>query len=363
VCGIVCAIGKPKHPKLSYNLLTALLKKTETRGDDATGFWATEGDTVLFSKEPTKSTEFVNKNKIWLDLENRNTDLIISHCRKKSLHIGSEKDNKNNHPFVSDDKKTALIHNGNVPEYEVLRDEYKTVSNCDSELLLRMFESGHTYDQEYLKKQFAELKIADDRKVQDLKDNDSPPEWANRLMGTIDIFARINYAALAVAVGELWEDGTKTLWLFRNKERPIHVIDMRPSLGQIFVVSTLHIWREGVEACPEAKQYASSVEIIEFPVNGIWMLSLKPNDEWDIKKLKTKKTRKDNTSWEKERPERKASKISTKQINLITNLDDKQDVITETVETVIIEEDTVIDTPIQENSKKKVSTTTTNNLR
>lgn len=357
MCGIVCAIGKPKNPKLSYDLLTSLLKKTETRGDDATGFWATEGDTVYFSKEPTKSTEFVLNNKIWLDLKEKETDLIVSHCRKKSLNIGSEKDNKNNHPFVSADKKTALIHNGNVPEYEVLKEEYDVISNCDSEILLRVFETGHSYAEEFLRKQFSDLKITDDKKINDLKEKESLPQWTHRLMGTIDIFSRINYAALAVGIGEIWEDGTKALWLFRNKERPIHVIDMRQSLGQIFAVSTLNIWRDGVEACPEAKKIATSVEIIEFPFNGLWLLSYRPDGEWYTKKLKIKKTRKDNTTWEKERPERNHAKISTKEIKIITNLDDKQDIVKESTNLVVSDPE----------AKKKVEgegvPTTTYNLR
>lgn len=351
MCGIVCAIGKPKNPKLSYDLFTDLLKKTETRGDDATGFWATEGDTILFSKEPVKSTEFVLNNKIWLDLKNRETDLIIAHCRKKSFNsIGTEKDNRNNHPFVSTDKKTALIHNGNVPEYEVLKDEYSIISNCDSEILLRVFETGHTYGEDFLRKQFSDLKITENQKIENLKDNEPLPQWTQRLMGTIDIFSRINYAALAVGIGEIWEDGTKALWLFRNKERPIHVIDMRESLGQIFAVSTLNIWRDGVMSCPEVEKYAAKEGVIEFPTNGIWLLSVRPDGEWYTKKLKIKKTRQDNTSWEKERPERKNVKISTKQINVITNLDEKQDVINET-------------NVINSDSKKKVEEPSVQSLR
>ena len=112
MCGIVTYIGCPTNTKAAHELTTALLKKTEIRGDNATGFWASqvgdrESDSIFYHKEPKRSSEFVNLD-IWNELSKHKTNLLIAHCRKSSS--GSENNNKNNHPFLSDDRRVALVH-------------------------------------------------------------------------------------------------------------------------------------------------------------------------------------------------------------------------------------------------------------
>lgn len=326
MCGIIASIGTPKHPELTHALMSSLLKKTEVRGDDATGFWACEQGpegAIYFSKEPIRATEFLEKNKLWADWKGKNIDLMIAHCRKRTYANGSETINKNNHPFVSKDYLTALVHNGNVPEFTVLKNNYEIESTCDSEILLRMLESGHTYDEEYLRKELASLRVDAERSIADLNNNEEIPHWSPRLLGLRDIFAQVNYGAMAVCIGERWDDGTHALWMFRDKERPLNVIDMRPELGQIFVVSTPKIWREGVEACPEVlKVTKEDHKIIEFPEMFVWLLTLDLEGKIAAHKWKINKKPKHDTTWEKERPPRVGERKLREKPKILTNLGD-----------------------------------------
>ncbi len=308
MCGIVGFIGEPKDRKVCFDLTTALLAKTETRGDDASGYWSTESkhkddeeNVILFSKEPKQSTEFV-KSSMWQEWGKRNVNLLISHCRRSTVK-GSENRNINNHPFRSESWRTALVHNGNVPEFDALRTSYDVQSQCDSEILLRMMERGIQYNSGFLQKWLAGLKADDGKLITDLP-QDKLPVWVPKLAGLMDIFARINYGAMAVAIGEKWLDGTRALWLFRDKERPLHVIDMRKTLNQVYIVSEKKIWRDAVEATHSCRRFVKpNTGIIEFPDNFIWLLTLGPKGELGVRKWHITRKRMLNTTFEEERPE------------------------------------------------------------
>jgi predicted glutamine amidotransferase len=283
LCGIAGFVGKSTDPRVSFDLANALFLKTETRGEHASGFWACEEGNggVFYDKEPVKSSVYINRE-IWKDqFSSSPSDLLLMHCRLSSLGVGHEKYNKNNHPHVSEDNRVALVHNGKIPEYTSLRNRYETNSDCDSEILLRIFESANEYKnkEDYLAQEFPSL----------------TSDIAYRLLGMKEIFARVNYGAMAVAIGERGDDGSRYLWLFRDDERPLHVVDMRKTLGQIFFCSTAEIWRAAVEATPSAKSYTPNDQvIIEVPPLQIWLLSLNSANEeksWLVKKFKISKTK------------------------------------------------------------------------
>lgn len=202
--------------------------------------------------------------------------MLLAHCRASTF--GNEKYNKNNHPHTSNDKRIALIHNGKVTEYGILKSRYELSSDCDSEILLRMFEAGESYrnKEEFLKKEFSDLSIQ-----------------IHQLMGLREIFSRIQYGAMAVAIGErgdgLENHSQRHLWLFRDEERPIFVIDMRKTLGQIFFCSEMEIWRSALESCPELKHYfVDHPPIMEFPAWQAWRLFYDPKTPEEIETLKWK---------------------------------------------------------------------------
>lgn len=298
MCGICGFIGKSNDRKASFELATALMIKTETRGEHATGFYTCEKGAglepaVLCDKEPVKSSLYVYRE-VWKEqFAAMDPDLFIGHCRLTSMGGGPEKVNKNNHPHWSEDKRVAMVHNGKIPEYNALKGRYGTNSECDSEILLRMFESAESFKdkEDVLKQEFPTL----------------TPFLAYRLLGLKEIFSRVNYGAMAVAIAERGDDGSRYLWLFRDDERPLHVVDMRKTLGQIFFCSTAEIWRAAVESCPAIKPHIPQDQvIIEFPSFQIWLLANDANEEdpvkqWNIRKFKITKTK--FYDWQKEEEE------------------------------------------------------------
>lgn len=277
MCGIFGFIGKSKNPELSFSIADALMVKTEIRGEHATGFWSCEVNDgrIFYDKEPVKSSIYAGRD-IWKKQYSKaNPDILLGHCRFSTMNSGNEKFNKNNHPHVSADKQIALVHNGKVPEYGALKFRYDLRSDCDSEILLGMFESGNEYlsQEDYLKQEFPNIS----------------PVVATRMLGLKDIFSRLNSAVMAVAIGER-AGNTRRLWLFREKERPLHVVDLRKTLGQVFFCSTADIWRSAMESVPEAKK-VSPEEMIEMKPYEVWMLDYTSNDNaedtaWDICKAK-----------------------------------------------------------------------------
>lgn len=271
MCGILGYIGRSTNPQVSFELANSLLIKTESRGEHATGFWGCEYEDgrIFFDKEPVKSSIYVHRD-IWKNgFQSVNSDLLIAHCRYTSMNVGHEKFNKNNHPHASSDRRVALVHNGKIPEYTILKSRYDLRSDCDSEILLGMFESSDSYkNAEQLKTEFP----------------NQASDVACRLMGLREVFSRVNFGAMAVAVGERGDDTrSRYLWLFRDDERPLHVVDMRKTLGQIFFCSTPEIWRGAVDATPSVKPYIpSNQQIIEFPSFHVWMLALSPNQEPEV---------------------------------------------------------------------------------
>lgn len=330
MCGIVGAIGVSTNPQVTFDLLTALLLKTEVRGDDATGFWAScregEGDEkknrIFFSKEPEKSSLFIKNNWVWQEWKDHPVDLIIAHCRKRTMQNGSETVNVNNHPFLSKNADIALVHNGNVPEFEMLKPDYSVKSDCDSEVLLRVLESGAGYEANYQRNTLAPLNITAEKKISDLAAEEELPFWCSRMMGMRDIFARVNHGALAVAVGEIWPDETRALWLFRNKERPLHVVDLREQLGQVFFVSTPEIWRNAVESVPAAKAIIpQNGHVIEFPEMHVWMISYDLEQKFNNRKWKIVQKRNYSTSFDKERPTKVVANDNEPKAIITTNID------------------------------------------
>ena len=298
ICGIVGYIGESTNPDLTYQITTKLFAKSEIRGIDAAGFWGTEkgiDGSVIYHKEPVRSSFFVQKQ-TWKDLKNHNLNLLLLHARGASKGMGDPIINKNNHPFTSLDKSVALIHNGKIDdnEYKYLKLKYNTLSQCDSEIILRIFEAAELYSESF-----------------------SEEEYPHRLAGIRDIFSHINLGHMAVAIGERKENDDRLLWLFRNKHRPLWLIDARETLGQIFFVSDVSIWEETISEFPDFK----SEKFIQLPQDEAWQFKVSslqsiPNH---VKRYVIKKNK--NHGWQfdgnKINPIRKDLKF-----NIISKLDD-----------------------------------------
>lgn len=264
ICGVAGFIGQPKRPDVSFQIATKLFEKSEIRGKDASGFWGTEsGDegSVIFHKEPVASGKLVDRD-IWAKtVAKLNINLLIMHARHASA--GSDpKWNKNNHPFTSNDRSIAMVHNGKLPESPDIRKRYETKTDTDSEVLLRIFEwAAANTPQEVSQAELPGYSL----------------EIASRVLGLKEIYSHVQQGLMAVAFGERLHDA-RNLWLFRNEDRPIHVVDARETLGQIFFCSTYEIWRNAIRECPNAKPFVANLPVIVMPSDQIWHFGIDKNN-------------------------------------------------------------------------------------
>lgn len=263
MCGIAGYIGISKNNDLSFELLSKIFEQNESRGIDASGFWAynSQNNKVYYHKEPTRSSIFT-KSSIWKNLANINFNICLTHARGASKGYGSPEDNINNHPFVSDDNSIALIHNGKLDdaEYESLKRKYKIKTECDSEVILRIFE--------------CEIK-------QGLKYQES------RINSFHSIFSVINHGHMAVAIGEI-QNNLSNLWLFRNRHRPLWLVDLREAIGQIFFFSDPDLWINVLESLDEkAKLFLGKQIFTQIAPDQIYHFHLPENnnliyDKFDV---------------------------------------------------------------------------------
>jgi glucosamine 6-phosphate synthetase-like amidotransferase/phosphosugar isomerase protein len=233
MCGLGGYIGKAKNPKDTYKLITNIFKQSDSRGIDASGVWATTYDNkIIYDKEPVRSSIYI-REPFWKNVSKQQINLMLIHARGASRSSGSAYVNSNNHPFVSNDKSVGLIHNGIIHEFLDLKEKFQVSSDCDSEILLRIFESQK-----------------------------------NRMQSIQDIWSFIPSGHMAVAIGE-YEQEKRNLFLFRNDKRPIWIADLRKSHGQIFFFSSDEIWFKAIQNL-NIKNY----KLIELPANQLWTIQL-----------------------------------------------------------------------------------------
>lgn len=312
MCGISGFIGHPKRPKLSYELITNLFDFLETRGTDASGVWGTEfGECgkVVYHKEPIRASDFI-KQEFWHKLRKIKTDLLLVHARATSRGGGSASKNMNNHPFVSQDKRIGMVHNGTIEEADFLKEKYETISDTDSECLLRIFEHG----------------MESGRKVlQDL-----PEELSTRMTGIHDIWSYISTGAMAVALGERIDEHKRGLFLFRNEKRPLWIADVRDFLGQVFFFSSPEIWYKAIENSEEIlSHHWGSQKLIEIPPNQVWYFTIDENNRTVIEENVHKfKLEMKPTQVEFQKGEFKPLKPPIVELEILTDLDEEENITT-----------------------------------
>jgi glutamine---fructose-6-phosphate transaminase (isomerizing) len=140
MCGIVGYNGANQV----INILIEGLRKLEYRGYDSAGFAVLENDAITTTKAKGKLQ----------NLEDKITDVEISsvtgisHTRWATHGVPSE---DNSHPHISMDGKIAVVHNGIIENYSVLKemlvaDGYEFKSETDTEViphLIQKFYAGN----------------------------------------------------------------------------------------------------------------------------------------------------------------------------------------------------------------------------
>ncbi len=147
MCGIIGYIGN----KDSKDILLDSLKRLENRGYDSAGIAILDGENHLkVQKTIGKISRLRNEvNKHLLDCEGR---IGIGHTRW-ATHGGVSVENA--HPHVSSSGKIALVHNGIIENYKVLKKAlvekgHKFKTETDSEVLVHLIEEFHNEDERNL---------------------------------------------------------------------------------------------------------------------------------------------------------------------------------------------------------------------
>lgn len=135
MCGIVGYIGNRE----AYHILMSGLKRLEYRGYDSAG--------VALIADDGQLNVYKSKGKV-ADLEN----FVLLKDISGSIGIGhtrwathGEPNNENAHPHYSQSKNLALIHNGIIENYAVIKQElsskgYSFVSQTDTEVMVHFIE-------------------------------------------------------------------------------------------------------------------------------------------------------------------------------------------------------------------------------
>lgn len=132
MCGIVAYIG----PKEAYPILMNGLKRLEYRGYDSAGIALMQDNKISLYKCRGKVADL---EQFCIDRDIKST-MGIAHTRW-ATH--GEPNDQNAHPHLSEDGKLALIHNGIVENYVILKKElmnrgYVFESDTDTEVLVHL---------------------------------------------------------------------------------------------------------------------------------------------------------------------------------------------------------------------------------
>ena len=237
MCSIIAFVGREGPQwRQTRRILNELLLVSALRGRDATGFYAvrdTAAQNIVTVKRPLPADKFVAATPAWRGLGP--CSVVLAHNRH-ATH-GDPRDSRNNHPFVSDDGRYALVHNGVVADFRELaqRHRLRLKSQCDSEVLLRLVE-----------------------------------RYQCPLTGLSVALSQCR-GSLAVAVYD-WEK--HVVWLTRNERRPLAVCKLRGIDGW-FVASTTELMTAALRPLL-GKRVEAHVEVL-LPLAAGSIAALRPN--------------------------------------------------------------------------------------
>ena len=120
MCGIIAILSKNKY---SIKKTIDALKQLEYRGYDSSGIAFLDSDKLCIKKSVGRIVELEKK------VDNYDVNLSIAHTRWATHGIANE---VNAHPHSACDKNIAIVHNGVIENYKILKD--------------KLIENGYTFE-------------------------------------------------------------------------------------------------------------------------------------------------------------------------------------------------------------------------
>lgn len=144
MCGIggIISFNKLGHrTDVVKELCKKLIVALQSRGMHASGIATISFEPYTYNiMKDAIPAETLVRRKTFDEMFKEDTQIVMLHTRATTR--GSERFNVNNHPHLSKQTNSLLIHNGMISNYDELKTEYnlETDGDCDSEIILRMIE-------------------------------------------------------------------------------------------------------------------------------------------------------------------------------------------------------------------------------
>ncbi|MCC5924866.1 MAG: class II glutamine amidotransferase, partial [Crocinitomicaceae bacterium] len=140
MCGIVAYVGR----KEAFPLVLKGLKRLEYRGYDSAGIAIVNENGLLNYKQKGKVAHLES----FVVDKNIKANIAIGHTRWATHGLPND---INAHPHLSKDGKIAIIHNGIIENYDVLRDSlvkkgYVFKSETDTEVLVHLIDDVQKHE-------------------------------------------------------------------------------------------------------------------------------------------------------------------------------------------------------------------------
>jgi len=138
MCGISACYNSSNAIRKAFNILL----KQEERGTDATGIAFIKDNKIEVIKKAIKPSEF---KKIIDSIDDSSVYVAIGHNRQATSNLKEKHNDKEAHPFLSESGEFAIVHNGTVSNYSVIKQllellGHKFTSGVDSEVYVHILE-------------------------------------------------------------------------------------------------------------------------------------------------------------------------------------------------------------------------------
>jgi len=140
ICGIVGVFNAVNAPLQTLDFIV----EQQNRGRDGTGIGFLLRNQCFILKKSIEPSEYEKlfKEKI----KTFSAKIAIGHNRAATCNHPEKRDDKESHPFLSEDRKFMLVHNGTVRDHESIRkiltavNDHNFSSGVDSEIFVHILE-------------------------------------------------------------------------------------------------------------------------------------------------------------------------------------------------------------------------------